>query len=353
MDLIERLLELVRIDSVIGNEKPLCDFLEQRLTACTDYEIQRVGNSFAMRPRRRDHARLVALVGHLDTVPPSGDNPARIEGDRLCGLGSSDMKSGVALMWDLLENPPERPAYDLAFIFYDGEEGPYEGSGLGPLMSEVGWLAEIDLALCLEPSDNVLQLGCLGTIHAELTFRGRAAHSARPWQGQNAIHEASGLLARVAALEPVDVRFESLCYREVFSLTTARGGSARNVVPDAFSLNLNYRFAPGRTLASAQKQIEELVGGEAEIRWVDLSPSGDIPRENQVLERFRRTTGVDIAPKQAWTDVARFSTRGIDAVNFGPGENAMAHQPDESTSIALMRAGDRLLRRFLTATGEG
>jgi len=161
--LADKLLTLVQIESVIGNEGRLCEWLIDRFSQLGDYALDRVGNSFALRVGARQHPYLLGLVGHLDTVPPTADNPARIESGRVFGLGSADMKSGLALMWQLLEDPVRQPTCDLAFVFYDGEEGTYSGSGLGPLLEQLGWLSEIDLAICLEPSDNVLQLGCLGT----------------------------------------------------------------------------------------------------------------------------------------------------------------------------------------------
>jgi succinyl-diaminopimelate desuccinylase len=348
MDIAGRLLQLLEIPSVTGDEAALCEFLARELSAASNYAMERVGNSLAFYPRARTQQLLVALAGHIDTVPPAAVNRPRREGDRIFGCGASDMKSGLALMWRLMVDAPiVDPAYDLAFIFYDGEEGPYEGSGLGPLLERVNWLSEIALAFCLEPSDNVLQLGCMGTLHADVLIKGRAAHSARPWQGENAIYKAIPLLAELAALEPEEVRFGELIYREVLSATLAQAGTARNVIPDRMLLNLNYRFAPGRSLALAQERVRDLVGGRGEVSFVDLSPSGPIPEGNAVLDDFLRKCTVTVQPKQAWTDVARLAQAGIPAVNFGPGEGAKAHQPDESTSIALLEQGERLFRTFL------
>jgi succinyl-diaminopimelate desuccinylase len=354
--LAERLLTLVQIDSVIRDEHAICEFFVERAAAWDDYTLERVGRSIALRPKQRHHEQLVCLAGHLDTVPPAGDNPPRIEGDRVFGLGSADMKSGLALMWGLLDDPVTNAFCDLAFVFYDGEEGPYVGNGLGPLLEQARWMVEQStLAICLEPTDNTLQLGCVGTINATVRFAGRPAHSARPWQGENAIHKAAPVLARLAAFEPREFRYgkdDALLFREVISATLAEGGTARNAVPGSFTLNLNYRYPPSKGSDEAEAFVHELAGGAeglAEVEIIDHCPAGVVPAQNAALERLRQRCAVPEVAKQAWTDVGRFSAHGVAAVNFGPGENAQCHQPDESTAIALLDEGDALFRRFLAA----
>lgn len=347
MDIAEKLLRLVEIPSTTGEEEEICDYLCERVGESPGYRVQRVGHSFALCPEQRSSRPLVGLVGHLDTVPPSAGNAPRSDGERIWGRGAADMKSGVALMWELVERPVKQAAYDLVYLFYSGEEGPYKQSGLGPLLERVEGLEQIGLAFCLEPSDNVVQLGCMGNIHAEVTFSGRAAHSARPWEGENAIHKGAALLGRLARMPPREVEIEGLCFREVASVTVAQGGTAANMVPEAFRVNINYRFGPDRSSEDAQRVIAELVGEEGVVNFADLSPSGPIPRDNALLERFRARCAVPVAPKQAWTDVARLAEAGVPAVNFGPGEGAQAHQADESTSIELLRQGERYFRDFL------
>ncbi len=354
MDLADRLLTLVQIDSVIRHEEALCDFFATRASAWTDYEVVRVGRSLALRPRRRVHDTLITLAGHLDTVPPTKENPPRIAGGRVWGLGAADMKAGLAVMWGLLDAPVEDAFCDLAFIFYDGEEGPYADSGLGPLLDAAPWIVdETDLAICLEPTDNTIQLGCLGTINAIVRFSGRSAHSARPWQGDNAIHKAAPVLSRLAAFSPREERYGpegALVFREVISATRAGGGTARNVIPNEFTLNVNYRYPPSKSEDEAVAFLHGLAGAEeglSEVEVVDFCPAGAIPEDNAALDRLRRRLGLPELVKQAWTDVGRFSAHGVAAINFGPAENDQCHQPDESTSIALLHEGDELLRRFL------
>jgi succinyl-diaminopimelate desuccinylase len=216
-------------------------------------------------------------------------------------------------------------------------------------------LGGVDLAVCLEPSDNKLHLGCMGSIHATITFAGRTAHSARPWEGENAVTKAAPLLAKLAAEKPVESVVDGLTYRSGTTVTQARdGGRGRNVVPDRFVLNLNHRFAPDRSIDQACEDVRRLVGaaspardGTAEVQFVDLSPAAP-PNASHPLVKALVAAGVRaVEPKQAWTDVARFAARGIAAVNFGPGENAQAHQKNESTSLPLLHEGYGIVERWL------
>lgn len=340
-------LALCEIPSVIGHEAALADFIAARYA--DRWPMRRLGNNLVFGGPTAPGRDLVAFFGHLDTVP--GDpHPPRVEADRLVALGASDMKGGLAVMTTLMakRRPGDGPV-DLAFVFYDREEGPYLENGLGPTLEIIEWKSLITLAFCLEPSANRLQYGCLGTLHARLTFQGRRAHSARPWEGENAIHKAGPLLSALQARPPQDVHFGGLRYREVMSVTVAEGGKARNVVPDRFVLNLNYRFAPGKGLETAEAEVRTLVAEAAEIEFVDRSPSGDVPPPHLWLDVLTGPLGLVPEPKQAWTDVARLSQWGIPAVNLGPGEPSQAHQAGEWIPWANLDAGLALFEAFLDA----
>jgi succinyl-diaminopimelate desuccinylase len=352
--LAAKLLWLCSIPSPIGEERALCDAVEARLAALPlAAPIRRYGDSIVVPVTRGSGGPKIALAGHLDVVRTSHDAPPRIEGDRLYGPGASDMKSGLALMIDLLENDPEVAAgIDLTLIFYAREEGPYLENELGPVLEADAELGAVDLAVCLEPSDNKLSLGASGSIHAELHFEGRTAHSARPWQGENAIHKAGPLLSDLAALAPREAMIDGLLYRSVTSATLASGGRGRNIVPDHFEVNLNHRFSPDQSIEDAQRWIEALVANRARIVWTDLSPSAPPFATHPLVAALREAGVVAVEPKQAWTDVARFAARGTPAVNFGPGENAQAHQRNEWTSLDKLAAGREILLRWLSAVAR-
>ncbi len=304
--------------------------------------------------RQRAGRPLVALCGHLDTVPihdaDFGKPPARAVG-RLVSPGASDMKSGLAVMMELAERIPRSERFcDLALVFYSREEGPYLENELGDVLREVPQLGQASLALCLEPTDNVLQLGCVGSIHATVVFEGRSAHSARPWQGENAVHRAGGLLAELGRRGPREVVSGGLVYREVVSATRIEGGRARNVVPDRCTLNVNFRFAPDKTVEAAAEELRRLAERfGARVALTDLSPACPAFADHPLVARLRDRTGAEAHPKQAWTDVARLAQAGIPAVNLGPGATSQAHQQGEWVELEALERSYRMLEAFLRA----
>jgi succinyl-diaminopimelate desuccinylase len=345
----QTLLHLTRIPSPIGEEKALCDYVEARLLPRFGRDaITRFQDSLIVRVNKKPGQKRIALVGHLDVVRTQHDGPARIEGDKLYGAGAADMKSGLAIMIELVERiAPESLPCELTLVFYEREEGPFSENVLGPMLETFPELHTFDLAICLEPSDNRLQLGCMGSLHATVTFEGRTAHSARPWEGENAITKAAQFLAELGARQPNEVTVDGMLFKEVMSPTLATGGRGRNVVPDRFELNINYRFAPGKTPEQALSELEAMVNGRATVKATDLSPAGRPHRAHPLVQRLAAAGVSVVERKQAWTDVARFDQIGVPAVNFGPGMNAQAHQPNEYTDISLLVSGYAIFDRFL------
>jgi succinyl-diaminopimelate desuccinylase len=312
--LLDRLLFFLERSSVTGAEKRLCDDLEARISASPGWEVERISNNLAVRRGKPDASRQrVVLAGHLDTVPePEGGIKVRVEGDRVYGRGASDMKAGDAVMLALLEEVDwEASRFEPAFVFYEREEGSYAENGLEAVFAGCPWVLDAGLALVPEPTSAALEVGCVGTSQVEVTFRGRSAHAARPWQGENALTMAGEFLSLLHERPAEEVVVEGLPFYEVLTPTLAWGGRAKNIVPDSFVVNVNYRFAPGRDLE-------------------------DVKRLENPLLRELIDTGLEVRPKQAWTDVARFSERGVAAANFGPGLPSQAHQEAEYAEIPLL-----------------
>jgi succinyl-diaminopimelate desuccinylase len=330
--LAARTLELVDIPSESHGEAAIAAHVAEVLRA-GGAPVRDLGDSCVL----AGSGSPVLLAGHLDTVPAQGNRPGRRDGERVHGLGASDMKGAVAVMLELaLAGAP----FDC--LFFGREELPMADSALTPLLAREPLSAE--LVVMMEPTDNAIHAGCLGNVNATWTFRGRAGHSARPWDGDNAIHRAAGAIAAFAAREPEPRVFDGLTFYEVASVTTIAGGIADNVIPDRVEAHVNYRYAPGRSPESAEQRLRDLTGGEGELVVTSNSPSGPVPEGNPHVERLK--ADLPVAPKQAWTPVAEFGAAGLDAINFGPGEPAQAHRSDESVRIDALVRAYRVLEGF-------
>ena len=343
----ETLEWLVNTPSVTGNEGRIATAIAQRLLPrWSMHSVTRVGNSLVVgEPSGRP---MIVLYGHTDTVPNQNNGKARIEGSRMFGLGTSDMKAGLAVMIHLLEDDEVRNgAYDVVGVFYDKEEGPADENGLEDVLDRVDWLSGAQLSIVMEPTDLNIELGCNGALNADVIFSGKSAHSARPWLGENAVTKAGEWLAKLHAMEPELVTIEGLEFREVFSVTQASGGIANNVIPPEFVINLNHRFPPIYSLEEAESRLREVASEADEVVIRDRAPAGAVPEGNYLVERLENIAGGTRKAKQGWTDVARLTARGIPAVNYGPGEVAQAHQVNESVPLENLERSLEVLSEFL------
>jgi succinyl-diaminopimelate desuccinylase len=346
VSLADDLVWLIDIASPTGHEDALRDAITDRLGAA-GLPARQVGRSVVV--GATSGKPVVSLYGHLDTVPTQGNLPARIEGDRVFGLGASDMKAGLAVMMALLEDPEVQGGpFDVIGVFYDGEEGPADGNGLEAVLDTVDDLGTSEIAVVMEPTDGELQLGCQGVLNARVEFHGRAAHSARPWLGENAISKAGAWLAAMHERQHRPVEVEGLQFNETYAVTMAEGGVANNVLPARFAINVNHRFPPDRTVAEAEARLLEVCAGADELTIVDRAPAASIPAGNPHLDRLRGLVDV-VSAKTAWTDVARLTERGIPAVNYGPGEVALAHTVEESVAVGALDEAFEVMRRFLSS----
>jgi succinyl-diaminopimelate desuccinylase len=339
--LAQRTLELVDIPSESRHETALAAYVQESVPLELVFSD---GESLLY--AKRAGKPLVLLAGHTDTVPAQGNLPARLENGAIVGLGASDMKGGLGVMIELARWADAVDlAYDLALLFFPREElGPAENP-LPGVFAQAPLVDEATLVICLEPTDNTLQLGCLGNLVARVVFEGRSAHSARPWLGVNAIKVALEGLRPVLEAEPRDVDVDGLVFREVLSATQISGGIASNVIPARVEVVLNFRYAPDRSPADAEARVGELLGREVEI--VSNSPPAHVALRSPTVEALRVAGGFEVQPKQAWTNVADFAARGLDAVNLGPGGTRYAHAVDERVEIAELGRTFAALQRFL------
>ncbi|CAN5904919.1 succinyl-diaminopimelate desuccinylase [soil metagenome] len=354
--LVDLLVDLVDMPCVTGDEDRIAGWLADRYDARGE-QVTRVGNS-VVAGGPADDRPVVLLVGHTDVVPPNdGDLPGRVEGDRVVGRGTSDMKAGLAVAMDLFEDPVLRDGpVRLQLIAYAGEEGPHDGNELVGLLDAQPDLCAADLGIVLEPTDLEVQLGCMGGLHARIVVPGRAAHSARPWHGVNALTAAAPLLSALGRHEPVDRMVDGLPFRDVLTATQAWTDNAHNVVPDRFTVNVNYRFAPDRTLDTAEDELRMLiaatVGDDITVTIADRAPPAPPHRDHRMVQQVIAASGGRVAAKQAWTDVARLADVGVPALNYGPGLTGQAHQAGEYVPVANLAPARRVLADFLTTCDQ-
>jgi succinyl-diaminopimelate desuccinylase len=351
-DLLQLTAALVAVRSVSGNERELADLVERRLrTRAPGLSVHRAGNNVVARTENSPaRARRVVLAGHLDTVPemPRGSDADGARGT-VSGLGAVDMKGGIAVMLMLAEQA-EDSGFGLSFVFYDKEEIGSHRSGMHLLFDKHRDLVQGDLAILLEPTGGVIEAGCQGNLVVELGFDGSRAHTARPWQGVNAIHRASAALARIAGFTPEPVEIDGLTYRQSLAVVAVEGGVQGNVVPDRCSFRVNYRHAPTLDSAAALKVVTSLAPEADDTRVVLSSPPAPPDLHHPLVAKLRAGTGTEAKPKLGWTDVGRFAAHRIPAVNFGPGDSELAHTPNELVSSGELTDCHAALSKFLVSS---
>ncbi len=346
IDVFALAAELVGVPSVSHEETAIADLVEGRLRdRASGLSITRIANNVIARTDL-GHDRRIVLGGHLDTVPVNDNATARIEGDTLYGLGSADMKGGIAVLLALAERASDA-RFDVSLVFYEAEEVAERFNGLRTLFQDRPELVAGDLAILLEPTAGWAEAGCQGTLHIRAEFDGVRAHSARPWMGENAIHRAAEVLSRLATHQADTVSVDGLEYRESLQVVRIEGGIANNVVPDACSIVVNRRFAPKYSVEEATAQTEALLAGADRIEVLNSSPAGPPNLMNPLVAEFIGTLDLAVRPKLGWTDVARFSAHGIPALNFGSGDPEVAHTQGEFVTREAVEGCYAVLAHFL------
>lgn len=349
-DLLARTADLVAIPSESHAEAALADHVAARLGGSGHLTLDRLGDNVVARTRLGRPMRLV-VAGHLDTVPANGNAVPRIDGDVLWGLGSADMKGGLAVMVDLATSIPE-PAVDVSWVFYTAEEVAAEHNGLGHLFEQRPDLVAGDAALLGEPTDAALEVGCQGSMRVRVTLQGARAHTARPWMGRNALHRAGHLLAALDGYRERRPVLDGCEFREALQAVSAEGGVAGNVVPDRAVVILNHRFAPDRTTEQAFAHVEDVVapylGDGDTLEMVDVAGAAPPGLDHPLLAALRDRHRLDVRAKLGWTDVSRFAAAGIPAANFGPGDSRLAHSRDERVERRSLDSVHAALADLLT-----
>jgi succinyl-diaminopimelate desuccinylase len=337
--------QLVDVPSVSGEEAPLADAIATALAELPWLTVHRDGNTLVARTSL-GRARRVILAGHIDTVPVAANLPSRIEGTRLYGCGTTDMKSGVAVQLRLASTVRE-PVHDVTYVFYDCEEVEAARNGLGRLATGSPELLAGDFAILLEPTSAGIEGGCQGTLRAAVTVAGKRAHTARSWMGVNAIHSAGEVLDVLRGYEPRQPVVDGLRYHEGLNAVGISGGVAGNVVPDECVVTVNHRFAPDRSAAEAADHVRSLFAPWP-VTILDVAPGARPGLADPAAAAFVAAVGGTPRAKLGWTDVARFAGLGIPAVNYGPGISEIAHTAGEYVELTRIAECESRLQAWLT-----
>lgn len=351
-DLVALCQEMMAIPSVSHDEEKLASFVANHLSQFPGLGISRIGNNIIARSALNRPSRVI-IAGHLDTVPADDNLVPRFADGRIYGLGSADMKSGLAVMLGLAEIAGSFSA-DTTFIFYACEEVATRYSGLLEIERANPDFLRGDAAVLMEPTSSQIEAGCQGTMRVEIVIKGRRAHTARPWVGVNAIHRAADVISRIAGADLGKSVIDDLQFREALQVVKVNGGVANNVVPDLATIVVNHRFAPDKTVEEAFGFVESLVedlldldGGDTVV--LEEGVPGALPNlSDPFISRLLEASSAAPNAKLGWTDVAFFVARGISATNFGPGDPLLAHTKDESVEVSEIESAFTAMRTALS-----
>ena len=338
-------LDLVNIASVSQDEQAIADSIQEALIEVKHLKVSRIGNSIIAQTNFGANQRVV-IAGHLDTVPANNNFPGKKTSTEVIGLGSVDMKSGIAAALKLAV-AVTNAKYDVTYLFYESEEIETKYNGLEIITKQDKDLLNCDFAILMEPTNGIIEVGCQGTLRFQVSAIGTRSHSARWWNGENAIHALTPVLEILNSHKSREPIIDGHKFREGLQAVKINGGVAGNVVPDEVTMTINHRFAPDTTPAQAEENMKKLFK-DFNFQLMDAAAGAPTGLNNDLIKDFVSKIGTDIAPKFGWTDVARFAAAGIPAINFGPGDPNLAHHPAEAVKIKQIEDVFASLKDWLT-----
>ena len=338
-------LDLVNIASVSQDEQAIADSIQAALVEVKHLKVSRINNSIIAKTNFGANQRVV-IAGHLDTVPANNNFPGKKTSTEVIGLGSVDMKSGIAAALKLAA-AVTNSKYDVTYLFYESEEIETKYNGLELITKQAKDLLNCDFAILMEPTNGIIEVGCQGTLRFQVSARGTRSHSARWWNGENAIHALTPVLEILNSYKSREPIIDGHKFREGLQAVKINGGVAGNVVPDEVTMTINHRFAPDTTPAEAEENMKKLFK-DFNFQLLDVASGAPTGLNNELIKDFVSKIGTAIAPKFGWTDVARFAAAGIPAINFGPGDPNLAHHPDEAVKIKQIEDVFASLKDWLT-----
>jgi succinyl-diaminopimelate desuccinylase len=291
----------------------------------------------------------IVLHGHVDVVPgfPS-QFEARVDDDRLIGRGAYDMKGALAAMLVVFASMRDQDRVRVRLgIVADEESEDWERARGSDHLVDSGFIG--DFALTGEPTNLHIGVEAKGVLAVRLEVRGRAAHGAMPWEGDNAVLKAIDVFRNIESL-PFARQSSELFDRPSINLGRIWGGDALNKVPDRCVIDVDIRYLPGQDPAAIQAQIAELA--DLEIRGHFARPPAMVDRQSPFVAALHDAAAPHHleAPmsvgRDGASDAVSFQRVGVPAVEFGPAGSGH-HGPDEWVSLSSLESYRQTLETFL------
>ncbi len=289
----------------------------------------------------------VILSGHLDTVPV-GDRWTReqgeVEGGKIFGRGSADMKGAVASMLHASTELMKEDTIFSVFLTTDEEEKMTGALSL----SELDLLWKAKGVVIGEPTDLLPAYKEKGISRFQLTTHGTAAHASQPWLGDNAISRMGRLLDKLAHLPTIpEIQSDDL----TVCVSMIKGGTKFNVVPDNCQVEIDARFPTPLTFRKVRTIImDQLMGEDYDIQMIYELEAYEAAQDSELSRTMKELTGADLIVVPYATEAPVFAAQNPNVIVCGPGGLNMAHVDDEYVErFKLERATEiytDLARRF-------
>ena len=392
MDPLPLLQDLIRIPSVnpMGRDLSGPEFFETRVTEylCeffrrlqVPFETQEIGPGRMNVVARldapgRESAGTVILDAHQDTVPIDGMTippfEPRLDGNRLYGRGSCDVKGGLAAMLTAFARLATRPsALRRSVVMCCTADEEYQAHGVNRLVKS--WSPEGRdggcrllrerpvAAIVAEPTDLDLVVAHRGATRWKIVTHGRACHSSEPQLGVNAIYRMAQIvrhLEEYAVLLPTQKPAHPLCGPSTLSVGRIEGGQSVNIVPDRCEIEIDRRVIPGEDSLGVMDELKNYLKERVEFEFEMLPPwivglaLGD--QDNGPLaDELLRTITAQVGPRRKigvpyGTNASRYSAAGVPSVVFGPGSIRQAHTKDEWVPVEELRQAANILESMLS-----
>lgn len=366
MDVISFTQDLLRYNTINppGNEADIANFLGELLSK-NGFEV-----SFIEFDKNRLH--LVAekgvlgpipplvLSGHLDTVP-LGEKiwikdpfSGEIEGDRIYGRGSSDMKSGVAAMSVAAIEATQKssPEGGIRLIFSAGEELGCQGAQ--HIVNKNKKLGKARALIIGEPTSNIPAIGHKGALYLRAVTKGIAAHSSMPELGDNAIYKAARSISKIEKFRFGTKKDQLLGYPTI-NVGKIQGGMNLNSVPDHAEFTMDIRSTTMINHEETKDRLNKELGGEVILETlVDLDPVSTNEKD-PFVQLVYDACKID-KHDGSWPRSLPYTTDGsvlqpfydgVPTIILGPGEPGMAHQTDEYCSIEKIKESVSIYKNII------